>query len=932
MLPLQLKMSAFCSYLHETVIDFTVFGRKGLYLITGDTGAGKTTIFDAISYALYGEASGDLRDPKLFRSKNALPEQPTFVELTFLSKGEKYTIRRSPEYERPSKRGGGMVKNAAETILTTYRDDVPYTKVLRRNDDDIHEIIGIDVKKFKQLSMIAQGAFMRVLNADTNEKTELLRAIFGTERFKELEEELKRMADDYKQSLDSLSLQLSDRVGQIQCADNSASRQELLELQERSADYFSSGEAWLHVLAAIIAEDSEAVKKQQAVIEQGEKALRQCQTDIGSMKERAKTRQLYLDTKARLTEAQRQLPEKEQRLRDVQSNEEKAAALEGEAHLLQEKLPGYDKLDSLQGEYAALQKQCERAEAAVRSMRTQAEALRVQLADMKKESEELRNSGARLATKQAEFDRSSDRINRLRQLLLAVRSADQRQAELPLRKKEYLAARAQADRAQQHYLSMNRAFLDEQAGIIAETLQDGQPCPVCGSAEHPHIAVKRAGAPSKEAVEKARTQAEEAGKDMSDAAAACSAAEAAANQAEQTVTELARELYETPPERLSLADAVTQEGKRLKEQNTAAEHELSELKQQVERQKQLDGELPQKEQKAEQLRSESEKGATECAVLRQKLDNLHRQQEETARSLPFAARCEAEQHFVSLQQQASGLRKAQKEAEKACSDCRVKIRTHQEALNSFGEEPQDEQEKIRQAEAGIVSLQNSISQQRKQSDALSLRISANKAIQAFVQQQGERLLTLRAAYLSANQLSATANGRLTDGQEKLTLEVFAQRRYFDSILTLANHRLRKMSNGKYEFRRADKALEKRGRSGLDIDVLDHDSATLRSVRSLSGGESFMASLSLALGFSDVIQSAVGGVHLDTMFIDEGFGTLDEKALENAYHVFSDLSQEGSCLVGIISHVEDLKTRITNRIVVTKDASGNSHARVESDRL
>ena len=237
---------------------------------------------------------------------------------------------------------------------------------------------------------------------------------------------------------------------------------------------------------------------------------------------------------------------------------------------------------------------------------------------------------------------------------------------------------------------------------------------------------------------------------------------------------------------------------------------------------------------------------------------------------------------------------------------------------------------IEKAETEVMLLKNENVLRGEKANNLRMRISSNTGIYEYINKNSPLLTQLHDYYTELNELNLTANGRLTGGREKMTLEVFAQTKYFDSILSFANLRLRKMSNGKYEFKRSENALEKRAKSGLDIDVIDHDSATRRSVRSLSGGESFMASLSLALGFSDVIQSNVGGVHLETMFIDEGFGTLDDKALENAYRVFTDLSSDGSCLVGIISHVEDLKSRITNRIVVTKDPLGNSHAKIETE--
>ena len=231
MLPIKLKICGFCSYLDETEIDFTRFGEKGLYLIAGDTGAGKTTIFDAITYALYGQASGDMRKPRLFRSQKASPDVPTYVELTFMSGGKKYKIRRNPEYMRRAKRGTGLTKQLPEAVLTVYDGDKPQEFVLTGlqragtkrtgSETDIESIIGIDAKKFKQLSMIAQGAFMKVLNADTETKNIILRSIFNTDNYKKIEQALKERAEKYERDHSMLNDEFVRRLSAAYCAEES---------------------------------------------------------------------------------------------------------------------------------------------------------------------------------------------------------------------------------------------------------------------------------------------------------------------------------------------------------------------------------------------------------------------------------------------------------------------------------------------------------------------------------------------------------------------------------------------------------------------------------------------------------------------------------------------------------------------------------------
>ena len=927
MLPIKLRMSAFCSYLNETEIDFSQFGRKGLYLITGDTGAGKTTIFDAISYALYGEASGDLREPKLFRSKNAKPDVPTFVELTFSSKGKTYCVRRSPEYERPAKRGEGTVKSPAEAVLTVFDGEEKHTRTLRKNDGQMDDIIGIDSKKFKQLSMIAQGAFMRVLNADTAEKTEILRAIFNTEKFSMLQDELKSMAEQSRDDYNRLSDSILARLYQASCSEDGEYREEMEALRDMNRDFVASAPRFMEVLELVIEEDTllqQNVKSTSAKLLQ-EQAKKQ--SEIGSAKEREKTRKIYLETKARADSARSRLPELIKAAEAVSGSEEKASALEGQIHSLRQKQPEYKRLEQLTEEYKTTASEIARQLEAAEQKEKQLAETRRQTEEMKREREALAGCEVELEKTRTEKDKYSAEIITLREFYSAIvryeKSADNYRKEQEM----YVAAKQDADRLQREYQRLNTAFLDEQAGIIASTLLPGQPCPVCGSTEHPCLAPVREGAPTREQVKQAEQSAQKGAQKASDVSSRCSSAGAACREQLESINETTKKLFGSE---LSVEDskaAAAKNGKELKEKLETAEARTALLEKQSQRRKQIDDRLPGMEEKTETLRDGAEKLRTSAEVLKEKQQGISGQISRLGSELPFPTERELVLRMTELTKQKEILLGAFRAAEKNLRECRSTIEAQEEALRDFGEintEPEDEKLLALEQEAALLGRR--IDEESRRSADISRRREDNKSILEYLKKTVPRLDELKERYIQCAEISATANGRLTGGKEKMTLEVFAQARYFDSILSLANLRLKEMSNGKYEFRRSEQALEKRGRSGLDIDVIDHDSATRRSVKSLSGGESFMASLSLALGFSDVIQSTVGGVQLETMFIDEGFGTLDERSLEKAYRVFADLSTNGSCLVGIISHVEDLKTRIPNRINVAKDISGNSTAK------
>ncbi len=930
MLPIKLKMSAFCSYLNETEIDFSDFGRKGLYLITGDTGAGKTTIFDALSYALYGRASGDVRDPKLFRSKNAPPDIPTFVELTFVSKGKKYTIRRSPEYERPAKRGGGMVKSAAETLLTYHNGEETKTEHLKKGDKTMDDIIGIDAEKFKQLSMIAQGAFMRLLNADTNEKTEILRVIFDTSKYRDLQDELKAAAAKYKNEHMLMQNTMQTNIFQLACDEKSQYSGRLNELKEMNRETIISLDSICELIELIAQEDS---KKREELMESSKETdinREKLQTELGKAEGKRKEREVYLDTKQKLEKAMKQLPEYEDSFNSVSGNEKKAEELEKEIAGLNARLADYKKLDDQKLIYKRIELELKNNADALTEKTEKQKEIELAKQKTKAELEELKDCGAELERKRAENNIRQETVRGYQTKYKKTGEYEKSVAASEKCRSEYLKMKAAAEEKQNSYNMMNAAFLDEQAGILADTLQEGQPCPVCGSTSHPCPARKREGAPSKEEVEAARKVSESAAGKMNEASSKAGAANALCEKLRAELDEISNELFGEVREPSVLKDEITKLGTSIRREIEKASGEIAILERQCHRKSELEKKLPDLEKLCETLQKNCEELKTENSVLEQKKQAAQQTIEELKKSLPFEELSQAKNKLTALSKEKKALTDAYKLAEERLMTCRNSIQTHREHLESFGEidleTPLPETSKLK---AEIESLKKRSAAASETLTALKIRMKENDRILNFINDNNDKLARLEEYRIHAEDLYKTASGQLTGAHEKLNIEVFAQARYFDSILALSNIRLRKMSNGKYEFIRSEKALKKQGQFGLDIDVIDHDSGTQRSVKSLSGGESFMASLSLALGFSDVIQSSVGGVHLETMFIDEGFGTLDEKALENAYQVFSDLSTDGSCLVGIISHVEDLKTRIPNRIVVKKDLSGNSHARIET---
>lgn len=1095
MRPLKLTISAFGPYAGEMALDLEKLGERGLYLITGDTGAGKTTIFDAITYALYGEPSGSSREVSMFRSKYAAPETPTWVELTFVYGGKTYTVRRNPEYERPAKRGGGAAVQRAEAEL-----HLPDGRVVTRTKEvtaEITRIIGLDREQFAQIAMIAQGDFLRLLLADTRSRQEIFREIFQTGYYMKFQREVNDAALELKKECDAARASVRQYIGGVACGEDNFLRPRLENAWEDKLPLAETVE----LIETLLAQDARAEESFQAELDRLDGEINGANALLGRANELEKTRRKLAEAEEKRGAQQESVNAAQKALEGERAKAPRRDELARGLAALEAELPRYGELSEKQENLAALEARTaalrERLAAQERSREEQAGQLNAwkqeaeSLAQAPADRERLLGAQAQAMLRQAALNTLSGDLREwqgygkeLREGQEALEKLQARQGELSgewkecnerlqagretlsaseglaadkeklLRRQEkvrekgkaldeltallescgaarraltaaqaaYQTAQSEADEAEEVYRRKNRAFLDEQAGILARNLVEGQPCPVCGSVHHPAPALLSSHAPTEAELNTAKDDMEAAQKAAGDASlvagerktaldererqlltqmaahvdapsldsaetrlAACrraAAEELSAVHAELLAVEaqlthreaLGRELQVREARVNELADQLSglqsgiaqrsaeQSGLRgrmeqleVKLRRQLDEHlagcplenapdcldkelqavrdglagldkALEEIQAKLERKQKLTALIPQGELQLKGLEEEISKSRADLAGAASRKAEMEKQIMELRTGLCCADANAVRARQNALQAELTELTNALQNAEEACRGRETELAGTVAAIDELKRlleqsEPVDAaalNEKI----AALTAQKTEISEIRQ---AVHTRRSANETALANIRERSADASALEARYAWLKTLSDTANGKLAN-KEKIALETYIQMTFFDRILRRANTRLMVMSSGQYELKRRREAGDNRSQSGLELDVVDHYNGSERSVKSLSGGESFKASLSLALGLSDEIQSAAGGVRLDTMFVDEGFGSLDEESLRQAVRALSGLT-EGNRLVGIISHVSELKEKIDKQIVVTKDRAGGSRAEI-----
>jgi len=1040
MKPLHLTMSAFGPYKDLVEIDFTKFGDR-MFLINGPTGAGKTTIFDAICYALYGEASGQYRETSTLRSGFASPDTVTFVKFVFAYQGKEYTITRYPNQLRPAKRGDKQVEDKAHVELVGPGFS-PISAIPVANKKII-EIIGLDREQFEQTMMIAQGDFNKMINSDTEERSVIFRKILKTY---DLRSFIDKLDDLDKEQLSNLK-ELNDRIigrlhgyqttdatliGLINAKDIAVRIDEAVSLcgQEQEKDQAQLTQLGKEANEASKAKDAllkshakvrndktnhknylsslenknllAQKSNEMALKEQQTKKARNAQTVLQAARAVDQAKQSYdaqVATKKRLDIEE---PSLKARLNQAEEAQKKVPELEKAKQTATENLTNdkniQDKLYSLAG-----------AEKELASANIKAEQAAKDYESKEKEKKDCETSIANLQAKINSYHddglkaESNAALSTLANELLNIRNLRDVYEDYLKDKKlfensqaAYLKSQEKATQDLNAHSSALKAYLDEQAGVLAENLKDGDVCPVCGSKDHPHLATKKGAVLTREAIDNLDRIAKLSQKKAEDDSTFASNTKVSADRAGKDVAK----------QYLALAkkevDFATFEGdlQGLFDKNTAATKEaranfqiatekeqshqtdIAESKHLTDLLGGLDGAFEQAKQVKEDAASRKTSAATKVTDLKN---------ETAGQSLvSLDAKTEADKKaFDEAQRQIDEITKVYNLAQGNWTSHDTSIKTNQRDLPLAEKNWQDNVKQLAEtiasngfasldeAKAAIMDgfaldrLEKEVADFKRDFAGISalvaddlakgydkivpadeslFEVEENEAdskakaasevasgLRGKITSNADTLKAIAAEQASsealrkkANEihlLAATADGHLTGGAAHIDFEVYYQAQIFEEILSSASQKFSYMSDGRYALIRRAVPTDNVGHFGLDIDVKDFETGKIRPVSSLSGGESFMASLSLALSLSEVIQAKAGGIELDSMFIDEGFGTLDPESLALAVKTLTNLSNSSHRLIGVISHVEALRNSITARIDVTKGSKGSSLTQV-----
>jgi exonuclease SbcC len=1044
MKPLQLTMSAFGSYGGEETVDFEKIGH-GIFLITGDTGAGKTTIFDAVSFALFGETSGQKREPSMMRSQYAAEDQETYVTLKFSEGGERYEITRSPSYTRISKRRNKNGEYSAVPVPAKASlllpDGSEYVGNLRDINQKIQEIVGVDLNQFSQIAMIAQGDYLRLLHASSRERKEIFSRIFNTGIYSRIQLKLKEQNNLFYDSLENNRRLCFHELENVVLLDESTYQEpwrELLDFKETRTEEIQD------LLGSILAEIKEKEQELCEERDQRGKLLSEVEGQLsralevnrlfdGLMQSKARLdilegqKEQWLEIEGQLKEAVRAdkakgpenqfldkkmeyesaIKKAEQLKKELEETTLALASAEKEAkesrdasqeevpklsvfiERLNEAMPLYGRWKTM--EMASLDKKRAEEEALQYFHRIEAELLRLKerLAANEARQEKLEERARSLPEIRQRKTVILERKQAMEDLEKAAKAGEAADLKLEEYQEAVIRAQKDYDQAEAHYNDRFREFLALQAGIMAKELADGTPCPVCGSVHHPMKAELIEGAVTQEEVEQAKIARNQAEERRSQAVQTAVRALEVCRHLKELLEGEEEKWFGTSFSQDQLYIRLNDERERVgmllreveKEEQEALESDRL-LKKLLEERKADRGRLEELELKKEGTMKNWQQKQLDRAAAVAEADHVKK-------LLPYPGEEEAMGKLAGFKRRKEDLLRAEEQADKRFQYILVKEKEGKGRLASEMENKETRRLALEQADAvfrsALMDLEflgeedyhrakqapgtikqweqeignyekellkartvydqfkeqtkgrerieteqwkgqaEALKEEQKQLQAREARVTAigSRALQAAenLGKLWKEREQLEEKYRLYHTLFQTANGKMA-GSVSLDFQTYVQRQYFNQMIHAANKRLDVMTDGQFLLQCRDlETLGKQGEVGLDLDVYSMATDKVRDVKTLSGGESFMAALAMALGMTDIIQRTAGNVSMDALFIDEGFGSLDEESRLKAVRILQELAG-GHRLIGIVSHVTELKEQIGKKLLVKKTEKGS----------
>jgi len=924
MKPLKLTMSAFGSYAGKNVIDFTG-QQQGIFLITGDTGAGKTTIFDAITYALYNQTSGGERNGNMMRSQYARPETETYVELEFLYRGQTYRVRRNPDYKitKTLKNGKIREQKVPHSVELTLPDGTVFPEKKNATDAKIIEILGLTADQFSQIVMIAQGDFLKLLYTKSDERKMIFSKLFRTDIYWKIQENLRRKSmemDERIQENDRAFEQEKSRIIPLPESEELPLDELVERLRERLKDALKEQ----NLRRANVEELNKKITKYEEInkLFRSLEKIRQTGKELEARQAESKERRQQIENARK---ADKVLVAEQQNLRQQQEVEQSAQAIAKMTETLANDQEMFESLKTQLQEVEAKQKR--------------------EAADIQKKMLALEQSfpsyealqNARSEEQQAKKvwedlgKISEESFHKKKAGIAALKEQQKRQEQVVEQtKKNWEQTSLSASESAKHYEHMYEAFLKEQAGILAENLSAGCPCPVCGSTVHPDPAKLSDHAVTELEVEQAK-KTRAAAEEKRDLAYA-------AFEAEKTEKQKLAQAVEKEEADFVLAQTIAKQQRKEAEQNYVS---LQKIAEQI-REKLVYPSLAEAKKQYAAMQKALEAAEQEIARKRQKVSELaeamntlkgqklaEEENQKTAKKL--AAKTEKEYaklleksgfvseetyHLAILPERSrSKLEREEKEYESQCLrqqseqkllEKQVSGKTYTDTTE-LNEQLKAEKQALKEAEKTYMELHTAYENDRSVLQNCAVYLEKGKKLESEDQ--------------VIKSLSKTANGRLS-GSAKIDFETYIQRQYFKQIIHEANKRLLTMSNHQFILKLKEEAnTGRKTNEGLDLSVYSLVTDSERDVKTLSGGESFLAALAMALGLSDIVERSAGAIHPDMMFIDEGFGSLDAQSRQQAIEVLAELAGD-SRMVGIISHVTELKEQIDRKLVVSRTDKGS----------